>query len=450
MTVFITNLSEDVWGFIQSIDDEKERTFEILENSFLSDRDLFSVCDIPDACFISPQPIDPDFFQYQTELTGAQNIQALAPKVHTGEVCIDCIKDKTLFKKLVKLGKTHGGLTLLPYSTTAQFFELVKALEKAGVSVQTPDSPPKEDLWTVNFLGSKAGIRQIVQKYQHLNHDLIMADGLICSGINEIAQIAAYKYVEENGVVIKTNKGHSGAGVLIYAPDELPREYDQCVKKIKHALNLDEYWNIFPVVVESYIKPNFSIGGGFPNFECRIHENGKVEILYNCGMRMSDQGVFLGVEIQKEILPKKTQQIFHKIGRLLGKVYTQLGYRGYFDVDFIAGTDGKLYLTESNVRRTGGTYAYEAARKLIGKNFMTKSYFATRSAYPLPTKKLLKFNKVKKLLEPVLFDHKTKEGVVLTTANVFRQHKIAYIVFGKDKPRALAIEEKMHKLLKKL
>lgn len=449
-TVFISNISEDVWPFIQSIDDEKERTHEILENSFLSDRDLYSVSKIPGAIFICPQPIDPDFYNYQIELTKAKDITLLVPKKHSGEVCLDCIDDKKLFKKLVEVGKERGGLSLISYSTTSQFYELIEALRDAGVKVKAPDSPEKDDLWTVNFLGSKAGIRQVVQKYQHLNSDMIISEGMICSGIEQIAQYAAWKYLEENGVVIKTNKGHSGAGVLIYFPDELPKDYEKVHARIERALKQDEYWNIFPVVVESYIKPDFSIGGGFPNIECRVLENGKVETLYPCGMRMTDEGVFQGVEIKDDVLPAKVNKKFEQIGHFLGKIYSDLGYRGYFDVDFIAGADGKFYITESNVRRTGGTYAYEATMRLIGDGFLSECYSVSNSGYKVKTKKPLKFSAVKELLEPVLFDHKTKEGVILTTANTLRQKNVAYIVFGKNETRATEIEKKMHELLKQL
>jgi hypothetical protein len=449
-TVFISNISEDVWPFIQSIDDEKERTYEILENSFLSDRDLYSVSKIPGAYFISPQPIDPDFYAYQTQLTKSKNITVLVPKKHSGEVCIDCINDKKVFKQLVEVGKKNGPLHMLSYSTSKQFYQLIHALEKAGVSIHAPDSPSEEHLWTVDFLGSKAGIRQIVDKYRHLNPKLIMSEGMICSGVEQIAQVAASKYVEENGVVIKTNKGHSGAGVLIYNPDELPHDYDECVKRITTALKQDRYWDIFPVVVESYIKPDFSIGGGFPNIECRILEDGSVKMLYPCGMRMTSEGVFQGVEIKDDVLPTKVYESFKQIGHFLGKIYAKLGYRGYFDVDFINAEDGTMYLTESNVRRTGGTYAYEATKKLIGENFLSRCYSISNSGYKVKTTKPLTFVAVKELLEPVLFDHKTKEGVILTTANTLRQHQVAYIVFGKNKKNALEIEKKMHELLERL
>lgn len=448
-TVFISNISEDVWTFIQSMTDPKLRQYEILENSFLSDRDLYSISKIPNSFFIAPQPFDPDFFEYVTAVTQADNVNVLVPKKHSGEVCLDCIDDKKLFQQLVAVGKERGALTLLSYSATAQFYDLVEALEKAGVVVKTPDSPSFEDVWTVNFFGSKTGIRQLVEKYEHLNKNLIMAQGMMCSGIDQIAEVAAHKYFTEGAVVIKTNKGHSGAGVLIYKPGELPKDFDECLDQIEATLKKDEYWAAFPVVIESFVPPDFTIGGGFPNVECRVHEKGEVEVLYFCGMRMSGQGVFHGVEIKDDVLSAPVRKKFAQIGQFLGMLYAQQGYRGYFDIDFIAGADGKLYLTESNVRRTGGTYAYEASMRLIGKDFMS-IYSASNSGYPIKPKKEVTFKQLKELLEPVLFDPKTHQGIVLTTANALKQNKVGYIVFGKSKKIALEIEEKMHGLLKKL
>lgn len=445
-TVFLANMSEDVWSFITSISDEKAREFEILENSFLIDRDLFSLSEIPNAYLISPQPLDPDFFEYVTSLT-SQDVTVLVPSKHTGELCLDCIKDKKLFKQLLTIGKKYRKLTLLSYSTTFQFYELVNALRAEGIKVMTPDSPDFEHLWVVDFFGSKSGIRQLVANNKHLSEELYMADGLICSGVSQIAQIAASKYLTEGGVVIKTNKGHSGAGVLIYKPGELPKKYEDCRTSIEFTLLQDEYWDIFPAVVESYIEPDSSIGGGFPNVECRVHQSGKVEILYYCGMRVNENGVFQGVEIKDDVLPKRIRQKFARIGKLMGKLYAKHGYKGYFDIDFIAAKDGKLYLTESNIRRTGGTYSYYASKRLFGKKFMSEIYSVCDSGYRLQTKKTIKFKQIKKLLEPVLFNFEDKEGVVLSSANILRQQRIGYIVFAKDKPRALKIEKEMHRLL---
>ena len=51
-TVYIFNLSEDVWPFISAMSDPTARKQEIEENADLGDRDLFSFCG-KIACYLS-------------------------------------------------------------------------------------------------------------------------------------------------------------------------------------------------------------------------------------------------------------------------------------------------------------------------------------------------------------------------------------------------------------
>jgi len=275
-----------------------------------------------------------------------------------------------------------------------------------------------------------------------------MAKGLICAGIFDTAKIAASKYVDEGGVVIKTNKGHAGAGVLIFRKGDLPNNYEECENKIYEILKKDEYWLRFPIVVESYIDVGSSVGGGFPNIEMKISgKGGKVDMLYFGGMRVSRQGVFGGMEIGNKVMEEKFLAKIMGAGFDIGERYAKFGYRGYFDVDFIAGKNGQLYITESNLRRTGGTHVYKAALRLLGNDFMDDYVILFHNYYPIPGEKKYSFNQVLEKLKPILFDKKKKEGVVLASANVLPKGKLAYIAVGKTKSRAIKIEEKMMEML---
>lgn len=66
------------------------------------------------------------------------------------------------------------------------------------------------------FYGSKSGIRQLAQQSRAVEPDLMMPDGIIASGVIDASRIAANKYIKERGVVLKTNKGHAGVGVLLF------------------------------------------------------------------------------------------------------------------------------------------------------------------------------------------------------------------------------------------
>ena len=442
--VYLFNMSEDVWPFIQAISDPKAREFEINENANFSDREIYSVAKEPGAIFISPKAINPEFFEYFTNLTKAK-IQVLTPTLHTGELSRDCVTNPEIFTKLVEIGKKAQRLVMVPYSTTFQFLELVSALSSEGIQVYTPESPSEEYAWTVNFFGSKSGIRQLVQKSAAVEPDLKMSDGLICVSTIDAARIAASKYLKEKGVFIKTNKGHSGAGVLIFREGELPMTYKACEQAILDVLRKDAYWEMFPIVIESLVNVNTSIGGGLPNVEFKIKKSGEIEFLYFCGLRATKDGVFHGVEINVDVISDRIQARLIDTGFYLGEQYAAAGYRGFFDMDFIVGKNNDIYLSESNVRRTGGTFSYEAMSLLIGEDFMKDSYMLMDMSYKLASTP--SFGEVLAVLEPVLFDKGTKEGLVLASANLLHQKQLAYMIFGKNKKRAIAVEDTMKELL---
>jgi len=448
--VYIFNLSEDVWPFISAMSDDDARAKEIEENANLTDRDLFSIAEESEAIFVSPKPIQPEFLSYYNSLFGNRKLTVLVPKYHTGEICLDILRDKEIFSELIKAANSVRKLTLTSYSASPQFFLLVEELRKIGISVYTPESPEEESAWSVNFFGSKSGIRQLAQKSSAREPDFQMPDGLVCSGIVDASRIAAHKYIKENGVVIKTNKGHSGAGVLIFRSGDLPNLYRECQQKILTMLKKDRYWEKFPIIIEDYINVNPLIGGGFPNVEFKIQKGGKVEFLYYCGMRVRTDGVFNGVEINEDCLPDRLAAQLIDTGYFIGEQYAATGYRGYFDVDFVAAKNGQIFVTESNARRTGGTHVYKTAVELIGKDFMMDSYVLSDNAYQLPDNKKPTFEQLFEFLTPILFSKKDKEGVIIISANLLNLEMLAYIIIGKNKKRALEIEVQMVELLTKL
>lgn len=446
--VRIFNLSEDVWPFIQTIGDKKARMSEIEENANLADRDLFSMAEEFEFTFIAPKKLDPHFVKYFIDVCMMREMEVLVPKMKTGIICEDILKDKAVMDRLVRLGKTCKRLILSSYSTSPYFLHLVSELSSRGIDVRTPEAPEEADAWTVNFYGSKSGIRQLTQINGAIRSDLKMPDGVVSSGVLDSARIAANKYIREGGVVIKTNKGHSGLGVLIFRKGDLPKKFRECQKKIVEIFNGDTYWEKFPIVVESLVKPNPRIGGGFPNAEFLIKKDGEVKLLYYCGMRVDEKGVFGGVEIGEEVLPRRVASRITDIGYLIGEQYAEDGYRGFFDIDFIAGKGGEIFVNESNVRVTGGTHVYQAAVELAGREFMKKVYVLSDNNYSIPSKKIFTFDKLHKLMRPILFERKTREGLVIASSNLLAMGKLAYIIFGKNKRRALAIEEEMKRVLK--
>jgi len=447
-TVYIFNMSEDVWPFIEAMSDKKKQQLEIEENADLGDRDLFSFCGEDNMIFILPRPVGHLFLDYYTSLIGKKNFKILVPKEHTGVICDDILHDEAILMELEKAANGLRRLVIKSYTTSQQFLDLVRALRARGLTIFTPESPEEEDAWTVNFFGSKSGIRQLSQLGRAKEPDLIMSDGIVVSGIIDASRIAANKYVSENGVVLKTNKGHSGAGILILREGELPIGYEPCQKKILEILQKDAYWSLFPIVIESFITVNSSVGGGFPSVEFQVQKNGHVDFLYYGGMRVTKEGIFRGMEINNDVIAEQMAVRMMDTGFFIGEQYRANGYRGYFDVDFVAAKNGQLYVTESNVRRTGGTHVFATAEELFGKDFMYLTNILSNNSYVLPFARVFGFDEILTMLSPILFDKHTREGLVIISENLLSYKRLGYIIFGKTEKRAREIEAKMESLLR--
>ncbi len=449
LKIYIANLSEDVWPFISAISDAQSKVYEIEENANLCDRDLFTHANEDNVLMILPQSINPDFLDYYFSIFPKKNFQIYSTRVHTGELCVDILKDTKILHILEESFSKSSKVVITSYTSSNQFYNLLNKLKEKHPNIVTPESPKPQSAWTVNFFGSKSGIRQLSQIYQIQEPDFKMASGLICMGIIDAAKIASKMYLEHQGVVIKTNKGHAGAGMLIFHPHSLPADYFSCEITIREQLNKQKYWSQFPIVIEQYIHSNSNIGGGFPNVEFKIHKNGRVDFLYECSMRLDNQGVFKGVEISANVFNDQIRARIIDTGFFLGEKLSAQGYRGYYELDFIAAKNNELYVTESNIRRTGGTHVYQTALKLFGEDFLHKTYILSENLYHLPENGGWTFQHLFQKLKPILFNKSHKEGLFITSVNLLKQGNFGYIIFGKNKKRAGEMEAEMEKLLRK-
>ncbi|MDQ5951667.1 MAG: hypothetical protein QG639_948 [Patescibacteria group bacterium] len=442
--VYISNISEDVWDFITTLKEE-EKKFEIEENAYLSDREILTLNPKADSVIIFPETIDPAFIAYYQELFSNTAITVLVPASHSGEICKDIQNDQKVWDHLLKLGAKNT-LVLKSYSSSKQFFELLAALRNAGLTVSIPESPLSGTEEIVDYYGSKSGIRETVTALsaQSKLGSKWIADGEIAHTKEQAIQLATTMYRERGGVVIKTNKAHSGAGVVIIPPKSITEDISEHFKQL---FNQEEYWSKFPIIVEEFLAVDASVGGGNPNCEYRIDDSGNLELLFICGMRITAEGVFKGVEINNHVFDEAiTNRLIH-YGESLGEVYKKAGYRGYFDVDCMYTKDQQLLITESNVRKTGGTHVYHTGTLLLGPNYCEDYYLLSNNSHPLSEGKKYTFKDLLDRLKPILFSKDKKEGVILASSNILKQGKLSHIIIGKNKQTAYEYEAEMERLL---
>ncbi len=450
LSVYAYNMTEDEWPFIESISHRPKQNYLISECENAADCYFLSMATEPHFVYLSPKPISNAFQKYAQQLLGYSHAEVITPHTTSHLICDDVLRDSTAYKRLCALCEQYQKINLISFSATSQLYTLADALRREGFSVITSEAPDQPSSWTVNFFGSKSGIRQLAQKSVAVEPDFIMPEGLICVGKNDAVKIAADRYVKQKGVVLKTNKGSGGNGVLIFRDGDLPNDYRACEQAILEKMNSDKYWDYFPIIVENLVSINVGANGSLPNVEFKIHRSGRIEMLYVCTMKVTPDGIFYGVDISDELLSDRLETQIIDTGYYIAEQYAAAGYRGHFDIDLMVAKNGQVFVCESNCRNTGGTDTFKIAKKLIGKDFMDDAYVLSRSKYELPQHANWTFTSILTALKPILFQTKTKEGIIINSENSILDGRLIYTIIGLSKKRAYNFEEKMKQLLEEV
>jgi hypothetical protein len=439
LSLFVYNSVEDEWRFYMQMQDIAFRTKSIIGSNRFSDCYLFAISHIPNCVYISPRPIHKDFLKYFTSLTGSRII-CKVPQKKSEFICRNIIQDAKLLSWIIqKARKSNQSVTIYSYANSPYLYELKEKLESNNIQVILPDAPLKKDIGTVAYFGSKTGFRESFHSY--------MPFGYICKSPLEAAQKATYLYQKNNGVVIKTERGNAGEGVLIYRKGDLPLQKKECETFILNRFKKDSYWYSSQIVVEEYIDSSSEKKQPFPSIEGYIKQDGTVILPYYCNMIVTKEGEFYGMEMAKNTLSPKVAKEVQKISYDVATTYAKKGLRGRFDIDFIY--DGKqVYANESNVRNNGGTDTYFIVKKIIGDDFFTKRYVLAKYIdLTIKGRKTLK--KVITILKSLLFDPKKKLGIVINSEAVIRHKGLSYIIIALNKKSALLIDKKITKIIQR-
>ena len=427
-SIYIYNSIEDEWDFISSFN-KKEQKKLIHDSNRFADCYLFANALLPSFALISPLKISDEFKEYFETLSGSR-CSILTPKETTPFMCDNIAKDGHVFSTIVSEATLWGSLTMYAYSITQKVFNLKRMFEKAGLTVYLPEAPQEKDLWTVAHFGSKSGFRTSFAS--------LMPPGSIERDFNTVEKKAAALFESSSGVVLKTNKGNAGQGVHILRKDKIITR-KKLFEELKKIFKKEPYLKEHPLILEAYIDTRKEKQCPFPNTECFIYPNGKIEISYYCNMIVTPEGEFYGMEMHSGVFTKNVKNEVVAITMKIAKTYKNAGYRGRFDIDMIY--DGKkVYANESNTRINGGTDTYLIVKKLIGKNFLTKRYVLS-SYIDLPKEITPSFLTVKQLFSSYLFDKKTKTGLIINSESVIKNGGFSYILVGKNKKETFILHE---------
>lgn len=436
-TVFIYNLLEDEWRFLSACRPGRrlDRAMDIMDGTgdcyFLA-----AAAAADDFIYVSPRPVSAAFRRYARSLLPFRRGEIICPKPVTRQLCRDLINDSAAFRRLVRRLKPGRRVKLLAYSASPQFYRLAEALADQKIRVLIPESPRPSAAWTVNCFGSKSGVRRILGR--------LMPPGKICSGRRAAAARAARLYCQNRGVVIKTDPGTGGSGVLIFREGDLPADPGDCRKQLETILSRQPYWDRFPVVTEKLIRTN--PGAGYPNVEYCLSQNGTVNLCFYGLMSVNKQGEYCGMAAGKDTLPPAVRAKILAIGRRVARRYWLAGYRGRFDIDLVRSVRGRLYVTETNLRNTGWSDIDRIVTRLLGPGWYRHVHVFNRDDCRLGRK--ITLPRLLTRLAPVRYSPRSRTGIIINSANSLNRGYLYYTVIAPDKKQALAIYKKMLSLIR--
>lgn len=441
-SIFIANMAEIARPLARLMETE-ERKYEIYEDHALCDRFIFSQND--NRVLVTPLPLDRHYFQDTVMIMKFKNIINLSPQSIGESLCESIIHDKKLLHQLIGIIADNPGIIIHSDGATGEFLKFVGFLKSKGLHFQTPELPITGHEWLVNFFDSKSGFRQATATLG--TNFPPMPEGFIVENRDELVGFCRYLLKKAGGFVMKSNRGWSGAGLKIVTKKELLKI--KLEKFIQNLISSEEYWQKDLIVVEELIRADTKICGGSPSVEFVVGEDGP-KALYVCGMRVNETGMFKGVEIGKASVPKYIEKELFRSGLVYAKLLYKMGYRGYFDIDWVNDKKGKLYPLESNIRRTGGTHVYDLSNRLFGREWAKNHYIVANNLAGAPNLKGMTYSECKNVLKSVLYPIKGKnEGVILTVTKLLNRGNIGYVVVGPDKKTVSEIEEKLIRKIEK-
>ena len=419
---------------IASLMPTDRRDQEIFEDHGLANRYLFSGID--NRLLITPFAIDKDFFADAINLLGYRNLVNLNPHEVSESTSTSIINDQSLMDEIVKTIRENPGITIHAHAATPQMFKLTSYLRNLNLKFETPELPQETSFWTTSFFDSKSGFRQISN---YMGSDFPkMPIGGICYRKEDIIGWASYLIKNKKGCVMKSDHGQGGLGLKILKTEDFQGK--NIDGELSAMIENEAFWLRDTVVVEEFVEPDKNICGGAPNVEAKI--DGQVEPLYVCSMRVSDKGIFQGIELGKEAVPNDIDRILKKSAAEFGKLLKDFGYRGFYEIDFVSDKDRNIFPIEANLRRTGGTHSYEFGKYLLGNDFLNKFYMIVNNFVKVEGCKGKTYREIKEIAQTLFYPVLGKqEGVVVTITNLLIQGFIGYIVIAESKNRAIELEK---------
>jgi len=380
---------------------------------------------------VTPRPIDEPFKRYACAILGIDpdEVVTLSPAGELTETLAHALRRRGMVDRLRAFIAERPNIEFLAFALDSPTLELVEDL---GVPLHGYRSLPNRALREMIYqLNTKSGFRRAAE-----NLGLRIVPGAYCEGLDALASTVEQMLGVTGGVIVKYDRSSNGYGHIIFRREEVAGR-NLCDYLAERTAAFPEQPHIFTIEA---LMPFDSV----PSVEMVIDDAG-ARLLYLCDQRCPN-GAFAGIVTPPlNLAPKVTRELL-RVGELFGDYVHGLGFREVCDVDAGVTVDGTLYVTETNFRRTGGTYLDALMRRLIGDDYLdTHVWWADARVGGIEQDFCAGWSAIE--AAGLAFDSAAGEGVILTADSLRIDGKWRYLIIAPTAQLAADMEAKLEKVL---
>lgn len=435
-TLIIANIAEAFEDTIDKISNSKKKKDRISIEHNLCDRTLLWEGD--NKIIITPYQISKTIFSINNSILGFKNVQNLYPAKVNVSLSEAIMNDSELLNKICCIIRDNPGIKISPYCVTEKFVLLVEHFKKRKLKFTMTEMPDEKSRWLVSYLDSKIGSRTEISKIKSIYKNV--PESVVCRNQKEAVDVVLWFYENNNSCVLKANLGESGWGA-VFIKKEYFKNSVEVKKYIKNEFQLDSIWDNELILVEKYKVPGKKISGGSPSSELFLSEKG-AKITYLCDQIIGSKGDFFGVALGNDLMNSGAISLIRKISLKIGRRFWRLGYRGFFDIDFVLSDNNIPYIIETNMRRTGGTHVYDVAKRIFGNKWENDCFVISQDNFNYGKKKLDEKQIIAKMKELVYPIKGKKEGVIISIVDI-QKPIFGFIIVSNSRKKSLTIYNKI-------
>lgn len=320
--------------------------------------------------------------------------------------------------------------TMSFWGATRGALALSGALRELGLRLYV-DLPAPEFLAAANYLDSKIGGREVAARVAGRVNDFRLPSAEVCTSGDAMRESVRRHWRELKPFVLKCNRSVGGYGSLLFPASDLRRPLDDILHEIDLAFSEEPIFIEAPYLVEQYVEGVVDAPTSL-TVDCSVGDNGDYEVMGMGVMLMRGQ-FYEGVAIGPEYVPQGLASGMRVAASELAREVSRLGYRGWFDADFVVDADDGLWFTEINARRTSPTHVIDGLRWLRSVGHGVSHAKANDHS---PIGRAVSYPELRRVFEPIrraAFGDRCIAVITIVSGLTSDDPHFGYSVFGPDR-----------------